>query len=95
VVSSQVRTLELPARAAVSGWRVQAIPGRKRPKKLIHTKEPLEFLSVSVVGKNNHHLDVVPKRGHSGGGDAVADEVKFGRGERSWRWRCMLLFFLI
>ncbi len=56
-------------------------PWKKTAEEVDHTKELLECLAVS-------HLDVVPKRVYSGGGDAVADEVKFGRGERSWRWRC-------
>jgi hypothetical protein len=62
-------------------------PWKETTEEVDHTKELLDCLAVSVGGKNNHHLDVVPKRGHSGGGDAVADEVKFGRGEWRWRWR--------
>ncbi len=34
-------------------------------------------------GKIQNHLDVVPKRGHTGSRDAVAKEVKFGNGKHA------------
>jgi hypothetical protein len=37
----------------------------------------LKCLAVSGGGKIQYHLDVVPERSHTGGGDAVVEKVEF------------------
>jgi hypothetical protein len=57
--------------------------GGNGSRSFIKPGNPLKCLAVSGCGKIQYYIDIVLKQGHSGGKDAVAQEVEFSYGKHA------------